>query len=80
MHINRYLHMRPDGFAHQRADSEIGDVVVVHHVEMHQIGASGFNGPHFFTQTGKSADRMEGARRMADMADLKGCRGIGLQA
>ena len=53
MHINRYLHMRPDGFAHQRADSEIGDVVVVHHVEMHQIGASGFNGPHFFTQTGK---------------------------
>ena len=47
------LHVRADRFAHQRADGQVGHVVVVHHVEMHQVGAGGLDGAHLLAQAGK---------------------------
>jgi hypothetical protein len=39
-----------DRFAHQRTDGEVGHVMVVHHVEMHQVGAGRHDVAHFLAQ------------------------------
>ena len=53
VHVNPDLDVRADGLAHQRADGEVGHVVVVHHVKVNQICAGLFDGAHLFTQAGK---------------------------
>ena len=42
-----------NGLAHHGTKGEVGHVMVVHHVEMDPIGASGDDVFDFFTQTGK---------------------------
>jgi hypothetical protein len=37
--------------------------VIVHHIKVNQIGASGFNIADFFAQAGKIGDKMRGAIR-----------------
>jgi len=39
--------------AHQRADGEIGHVVIVHHVEVDDVGAGGEHVVDFLAQPGK---------------------------
>ena len=55
------LDVRPDRLAHQRADGEVGDVMVVHHVEVDQVGARALDRAHFLAQArevgGKDARR-----------------------
>ena len=50
VHVDRHARMRLDRRADQRADREIRHVVVVHHVEMDQVGAGGDDGAHFFAE------------------------------
>ena len=51
MHIDGHLHVRTDGFAHQRTDCQIGNIMIVHHIEMDDVGAGGHDIAHFFSQT-----------------------------
>ena len=61
--VNRLHHqMNIDGrcntmpaqrLADQRPDCEVGHIVIVHHVEVNQIGTRREHGVHFFTQTSK---------------------------
>ena len=53
VHIDTDLHVRTNGFAHQWANREVGHVVVVHHVKVHQISTGTFNDTHLFAQTGE---------------------------
>ena len=39
--------------AYQRANGQIGDVMVIHHIKVHDIGARGEHVVDFFTQAGK---------------------------
>ena len=39
--------------AHQRADGEVGHVVVVHHVEVHPVGAGREHAVHVLAQPGE---------------------------
>jgi hypothetical protein len=47
----------------ERADGEIGNVMVVHDVEVQQIGACGRHRAHFVAEAREVADRSEGAIR-----------------
>ena len=59
VHINGHgfaigsLGMRLEGLANHGAKGEIGYVMVVHHVVVNPVGASGNHMAHFFTQTGE---------------------------
>ena len=44
------LRARPQRRAHQRPDGQVRHVVVVHHVEMQQVGARGFHRRHFLAE------------------------------
>ena len=41
MDVDRHLHVRPDRFADQRPDRQIRDIMVVHHIEVDEVGAGG---------------------------------------
>ena len=53
MDIDRYLDMRTDRLADQRPDRQVGNVMIVHHVEMDDVGTCGDDISYFFAQTGK---------------------------
>lgn len=53
VNIDRNAHMRADGLTHHRPHGEIGHVVVIHHIEVDQVGASGLDGAHFLAQAGE---------------------------
>ena len=53
MHVNRGGGVRANGFADQGADGQVGDVMVVHHIKMDDVGTSGNDVADFFTQAGK---------------------------
>ena len=61
VHVDRHLGVRLDRLAHQRPDGEVGHVMVVHHVEVDQVGAGGDHGAHLLAQPrevrGKDARR-----------------------
>ena len=63
VHVERRLAERPDRLAHHRPDGEVGHVVVVHHVEVHQVGAGAITARTSSPSRAKSADRMLGAMR-----------------
>jgi len=46
----RQRDVRPQRFAYQRADGQIGDVMVVHHVEVNQVGAGARDRPDLFAE------------------------------
>ena len=43
MHVDWQLRMRPQSFAYERTDREIWNVMIVHYIEMNQIGTGGSN-------------------------------------
>jgi hypothetical protein len=50
VHVERQLDMRPQRGAHHRADGEIRHVMVVHHVEVDQVGAGARHRLHFVAE------------------------------
>src|SRR3569833_3412814 len=54
MHIDRHLHMRPDRLAYQRPNSQIRNVMIIHHIEMNNVSAGGYNITHFLAKTRKN--------------------------
>ena len=53
MHINRHGGIRLQRCADHRAESQVRHIMIVHHVEMNQIGSRFDNFRYFLTQTGK---------------------------
>ena len=53
VHVDRHLHVRADRLAYQRADRQVRYVMVVHHVEVDNVGAGGDDVAHFFTEAGE---------------------------
>ena len=53
VHVDRHLHMRTDRFADERADGEVGDIMVIHHVEMDDVGAGSDDIADFLAEAGK---------------------------
>ena len=59
VHVNRHgrtrrrFGVRLQGLADHGAKRQVGHVMVVHHVEMDPVGASGNDIAHFFAQAGK---------------------------
>jgi hypothetical protein len=47
--------------AHERTDGQVRHVVIVHHIEVHQVRAGGEHGFDLLPRRAKSADRIEGA-------------------
>src|SRR5471032_1179717 len=58
--IDRHLHVRADRFAYQRADGQVGNVMVIHHVEVDHVGAVADNVAYFFTQAGEVGGKNAG--------------------
>jgi len=51
MHVDRGLDtMLAQGFANQRANSQIRHIVIIHDIKMHDIRTSGENVIHLFTE------------------------------
>ena len=62
VHVDRRLDaVLAQRLAHQRADGEVRHVVVVHHVEVDEVGAGGEHGSTSSPRRAKSAERIEGA-------------------
>ena len=53
MNVNRNLHVRADRLAHQRADGQVGHIMIVHHIKMHPVRTGGLDGTHFLAQSGE---------------------------
>lgn len=53
MDVDRHLHVRANGFAYERPDREVRNVMVVHYVKMDPIGAGGDDVADFFTEPGE---------------------------
>ena len=51
VNVNRHLYMGPNRFADQWADCQIGNIMVVHHIEMDDICAGRYDIADFFAQT-----------------------------
>ena len=51
VHIDRHLHVRTDRRADERPDGQVGHVMIVHHVEMDDIGARGDDIANLLAQT-----------------------------
>jgi hypothetical protein len=57
VHVDRHFRavgrarVRTDRLAHHRPDGEIGNVVIVHHVEVDHVGAGGDHRTHFFAKS-----------------------------
>jgi len=51
--VNRYLHMRSNCLTDERPDCQIGNIMIVHDIEMDDIGAGCHDVADFFTETGK---------------------------
>src|SRR5215469_4320200 len=64
MHVDRHAGDGLDRLAYQRADGEIGDVMVVHHVEVNQVSAGGDYGADFLAQ----ASEVGGENRRRNLA------------
>ena len=60
--------VRPDRLAHQRTDAKVGHVMVVHDVEMNQVGARRDHARTSSPSRAKSADSMLGAMRYRHMS------------
>ncbi|MNC89932.1 hypothetical protein D3C83_59490 [compost metagenome] len=61
MDIDEGLGERANRLAYQRADRQVGHVMVVHHVEMHEVGAGGDHVLHFLAQPGKIGRQYAGS-------------------
>ena len=53
VHVDRNLYVRANRLAHQRPDGQVGHVMVVHHIKVHQVGTGRLYGAHLFAQAGK---------------------------
>ena len=62
MDVDRHRGVRLDRLADERADREIGNVMVVHHVEVQEIGARGDHRAHFVAE----AREVRGQERRRD--------------
>ena len=60
VHVDRRRGVRADGLAHQRADGEVGDVVVVHHVEVNPVGAGGDDVANLLAEAGEVGGQQAG--------------------
>ena len=66
VHINGHVlaigcfGMRLEGLTNHGAKSEVGHVMVVHHVVVNPVGASGYDVAHFFAQAGKVGGQQRG--------------------
>ena len=71
MHVNRHsaaigtLRMRAYRCAHHWTDGEIGHVMVIHYVEMNDIGTRVNHGTNLFAQTGKVSRKNRGSNTKA---------------
>ena len=64
VHIDRHCHMRANRLADQWADGQIGNIMVIHHVKVDNVGASADDVAYTSSpKRAKSADRMLGAMR-----------------
>jgi len=70
MHVNRHLHVRADGFANQRADGQVGNIMVVHHVEVNNVGAGSDDIADFFAQTGEIGGQDTGGDTVVRHGDM----------
>src|SRR5690606_15083410 len=61
MHVDRHLYMRSDRFADQWADRQVRNVMVVHHVEVNDVGAGGDDIAYFLAQAGKVGGQNAGS-------------------
>jgi len=76
VHVNWRAGMRTDGFANQRSDCQIGDVMVVHHIKMNDVGARSDDVADFLAQTGEVGGKQ--ARSNTELGHGKlGNKGIG---
>ena len=60
VHVDRRRGVRADGLAHQRTDGEVGDVMVVHDVEVNPVGASGDDVADLLAEAGKIGGQQAG--------------------
>ena len=60
VHINRRTRVRTQRGANHRTESEVGHIVVVHHVKMNHVCAGGDHVAHFFAQAGKIGGKNAG--------------------
>ena len=51
MHIDRYLHVRADRFADKWSDGQIRHVMVIHHIEMNDVGSGSNDVAYFLAKT-----------------------------
>ena len=61
VHIDGDGDVGADRLADQRADGEVGDEMVVHHVEMQQIGTSGLHRPDLLAEPGEIGRQQTGS-------------------
>ena len=57
--------VRPHRLADHRPDGEIGDEMIVHHVEMNYVGTRGNHGAHFFAQSGEIGRKNRGCKAVS---------------
>ena len=53
MHIHRHRGIRLERRTHHRAESEVGHIMIIHHIKMNQVGARFHHPAHFLAQAGK---------------------------
>ena len=75
MHVERQANVRLERRAHERADGQVRHVVVIHDVEVDEVGAGALHRAHSSPRREKSADRIEGAMRNVMAARSLQCRG-----
>ena len=52
VHVDDGIGHGADGFTHQRTDGQVGNIMVVHHVKVNNIGAGGDHISDFLAQFG----------------------------
>src|SRR5258708_3408476 len=75
MHVDGSVDSRlAQGFANQRTDGEVGDVVIIHHVEVDPVRAGGEYRIHFFPQAGEISGQNRGRNNDRHRRSFTACR------
>jgi hypothetical protein len=72
VHVDHRFGVRAQRLAHQRADGQVGHVMVVHHVEMDPVGARGDDVAHFLAECGEVGGQNAGGDQVIQIGGAHG--------